>query len=182
MYEAHCINASVMVCSNFTNTSNIFTSLICSICVCSRVLSQTVVCRCCSTVTTTSYWSWLTFWCDFLMAHLSVKVPSLCVQHVHNLWKHVESKQLHCPMLSVFKNIFQLSMKRCWCFYNLCLALLRENMGDEISSGLPATYFFPLVRTHPTHILLPIFLIYLLLFSLSNLMSTLWQAVKCINI
>ncbi len=34
-----------------------------------------------------------------------------------------------------------------------------ENMGDEISSALPATYFFPLVSAYPTPILSPHFLL-----------------------
>lgn len=75
---------------------------------------------------------------------------------------HVAATRPHCPTLSVSKNIFQLRVKRCWCFYNLCLGLLRENMGDELSSALPSTYFFPLVSIHPTPILLPLFFIYLL--------------------
>lgn len=101
----------------------------------------------------------LAHWCH--LWHIYLLSSQLCVQHVHNLLNHVELIQ-HCPTLSVFKNIFQLTVKRCWCFYNLCLGLLRENMGDEISSALPATYFFPLVSSHPTPILLPLFFIYLL--------------------
>lgn len=48
-----------------------------------------------------------------------------------NCWTTRSGSELHCPTLSVFnKNIFQRSVKRCWCFYNLCLGLLKgENLG-----------------------------------------------------
>lgn len=48
-----------------------------------------------------------------------------------NCWTTWSGSELHCPTLSVFnKNIFQRSVKRCWCFYNLCLGLLKgENLG-----------------------------------------------------
>lgn len=143
--------------SDWTNTCKIYTSLTCNMFVCCCIHSDSVVCRCYCTLSTASIGFWITgvtLWHTYLLS------SPLWVQHVHNLLNHVELIQLHRPALSVFKNIFQLSMKRCWCFYNLCLGLLRENMGDERSSALPATYFLSLVSTRPTHILLPLFFIY----------------------
>lgn len=63
----------------------------------------------------------------------------MCVQHVRHLLNRVT--------LSVSPNIFQLSVKRCWCFYNLCLGFYKGgNTGIEIPSALPAAYFPFLVR------------------------------------
>lgn len=58
----------------------------------------------------------------------------LCVQHVRHL--------LNGVTLSVSPNIFQLSVKRCWCFYNLCLGFYEGGTtGKEIPSALLAAYF-----------------------------------------
>lgn len=97
------------------------------LCVCSCTGSQTVVCwhhyctSCCSN------------WRDVWRTHQCLWSSPLCVQSI----------QPHHVPLSVSKNIFQLPVKRCWCFYNLCLGLLMKNKEDGISAALPATYVCP---------------------------------------
>lgn len=73
VYEAHCMRPSVAAAVTWVILRNV----------------KYVFVPCSSLTTATSHWSWLTFRCDFFMAHLSVRL--LCVQHVHN---HVESTQL----------------------------------------------------------------------------------------
>lgn len=58
-------------------------------------------------------------------------------------------------------------------------------MGDEIPSALPATYFFPLVSTHPTPILLPfslyIFTVYIFFYLYVYLSTSLHLYNQVIN-
>lgn len=150
---------------------------------CSCGLSQTVGCRCCSTVTTTSYSSWLTSWCDFFMAHLSVTVPSVCstcAQPVETCW--VDTATLSYAFC-VQKHLSALCEKMLVFLQSLPCVI--EGKYGGWNFFWPACYLLLSLSQNPSHTYSSSHILYIftahLFFSLSNLMSILWQAVNCIN-
>lgn len=116
----------------------------CCICVCSCIHTQTVVCRCYCTVDTASICSWITgVTCGTFISSAHYCVFNTCA----TCWT-----VLH---FLCSKTSFSSQWKDVGVFTISALGYLRENMGDEIPSALPATYILSLVSAHPTPILLP---------------------------
>lgn len=126
--KAHCKNASAVVIN--TDASPMYTSFdTCTVCLCSRINSQTAVSKCSGTANT-AFTCFVDIWCH--PWHVYLSGSRLCVQHVRKLLNRAEwIRAALSHDLSVFnKNIFQRSVKRCWCFYNLCLGSIKwENLG-----------------------------------------------------
>lgn len=116
----------------------------CTVCLCSRIHSQTAVSKCLGTANT-AFTRFVDNWCH--PWHIYLSGSQLCVQHVRKLLNCAEwIRAALSHDLSVFnKNIFQRSVKRCWCFYNLCLGLFKgENFG-----GFLNIYPCPSCSPHP---------------------------------
>lgn len=158
-----------------TDASPMYTSFnTCTVCLCSRIHSQTAVSKCSGTANT-AFTRFVDNWCH--PWHIYLSGSQLCVQHVPKLLNRAEwIRAALSHDLSVFnKNIFQRSLKRCWCFYNLCLGLFKgENLGGFLNiyiPALPAPHILSLVSAFsPNLILLPLFFLYELLFSHTSLL------------
>lgn len=138
MHEAHCIlNVTVFTWSHWTNPSPVELFNMQYMCLFLHSLSQTVVCRCCCTLTTTR-----------LICHLSMANISVFNTTCWTVLSRYRCIVLHflCP-----KTSFSSRWKDVGVFTISALGYWGKIWGMNFSSALPATYFLPIVR-NPSHV------------------------------